>query len=60
MAEMSADELNKKLEELSAEVLREKGAIATHGKPVNSGRYREMRRTIARILSLLSTKKKKN
>ncbi|OIO24524.1 50S ribosomal protein L29 [Candidatus Micrarchaeota archaeon CG1_02_55_22] len=59
LLEMSVEELEKKLVELGEEVLREKGTVATHGKPANAGRYREMRRTIARIKTLLSRKAQK-
>ena len=54
---MNPDELRKRKEQLETEVHSERGAIATHGKPNNAGRYKEMRRTIARINTLLAKKK---
>jgi len=57
LKDMSKSDLEKKDAELSLEVARERGAISTSGKPNNAGRYREMRRTIARIKTLLREKK---
>ncbi|MEK6924228.1 MAG: 50S ribosomal protein L29 [Candidatus Micrarchaeota archaeon] len=57
LAGMNPDELRKRKEQLETEVHSERGAIATHGKPNNAGRYKEMRRTIARINTLLAKKK---
>ena len=56
LAEMAKEELEKKLAELEEDILRERGLIATSGKPANAGRYREERRTVARIKTLLSKK----
>lgn len=56
---MALEELEKKLAQLQEEVAREKGTIATHGKPTNSGRFREMKKVVARILTILKDKRKK-
>ncbi len=56
--EMTATELEKKREQFTEEVFKERGQVSTHGKPNNPGRYREMRRTIARINTALKNKKK--
>ena len=56
---MSLEELEKRLVQLQEEVARERGTIATHGKPANSGRFKEMKKVIARILTVLKDKRKK-
>ena len=54
---MDANALSQKETELELEIRREKGAIATAGKPSNPGKYREMRRLRARIKMILSKRK---
>lgn len=58
--EMSLEELGKQLDELASELAREKGAKATAGRPTNPGRYRNMRRTVALIKTLLNQRGLKN
>ncbi|MFA6048941.1 MAG: 50S ribosomal protein L29 [Candidatus Micrarchaeia archaeon] len=56
LAAMDANALAQKENELELEIRREKGAIATAGKPSNSGKFREMKRLRATIKMLLSKK----
>lgn len=44
--------LDAKLEELLQELNREQGTVASGGKASNAGRIRELRRTVARILTI--------
>jgi len=46
------DSLDKKLVDLRTELNSEIGAVAAGGRATNSGRMKELRRTIARILTL--------
>jgi large subunit ribosomal protein L29 len=54
--DMSMEELREKLAELRAELLRERSKTAAVGVPENPGRVRELRRTIARILTVMREK----
>ncbi|CAB3290078.1 50S ribosomal protein L29 [Methanocaldococcus lauensis] len=58
LREMSIDELKEKLIELKRELLKERVSIATSGSPTNPGRLREIKRTIARILTIMNEKKR--
>ena len=49
---MSPDERRKKLDELRAELMRLKAMIAAGGAVENPARIRELRRAIARILTV--------
>lgn len=53
LREMSDEELKKKLDELRLELLNVRGKIRAHMAPDNPGRVREIRKTIARILTVL-------
>jgi len=53
LRKMSNEELEKKLDELRRELLSIKGKVRAHIAPDNPGRIRELRRSIARILTLL-------
>ncbi len=54
--EMKIEELNKKLSELRLELLKEMGNVKM-GRPVkNPGKIRELKRTIARILTIKKEK----
>ncbi len=53
LRKMSNEELEKKLEELRRELLSIRGKIRAHITPDNPGRVREIKRNIARILTLL-------
>ncbi len=55
---MTKEELNEKLQQLETELGREKGAVASGTKPENPGKIREMRKTIARILTIMKEKQK--
>lgn len=50
--DLSIEEMNEKLAELQAELLRQKSMTASGGAPENPGRIKEIRRTIARILTI--------
>lgn len=50
--DMSIDEMRAKLAELRSELAREK-AVAAVGSPESPGRVGELRRTIARILTII-------
>ncbi len=52
MREMDDVTLEKKLGDLKSELYSELGFIAAGGKASNPGRIREIRKTIARILTL--------
>ncbi len=56
--ELSADELAKKLSEIKLELAKERGKIRVGGVPENPGKIREMHRTVARILTVQSQKRK--
>jgi len=49
--EMSHDDLIKRLSELKLELSKDKGQIAIGGSPSNPGRVKEVKKTIARILT---------
>jgi len=55
---MSDDQVEKQLSDLRKELLRERAITATGGAPENPGRIRELRRTIARILTIQKEEKK--
>ncbi len=54
--DMSMEELKDKLEELRMELLRERSKATAVGVPENPGRVRELRRTIARIMTIINEK----
>jgi large subunit ribosomal protein L29 len=57
--EMKDEELDKKLGELKLELLKEMGNVKM-GRPVkNPGKIRELRKTIARLLTIKKEKKKR-
>jgi large subunit ribosomal protein L29 len=49
---MSEEEMDDKIFELRSELLRERSKIASGGAADNPGRIKEIRRTIARILTI--------
>lgn len=49
---MSPKEIEKKLQEIRAELSKEMAAVASGTRPENPGRIKELRRTIARILTI--------
>ncbi len=50
--DMSGEEMDDKIFELRSELLRERSKIASGGVADNPGRIKEVRRTIARILTI--------
>ncbi|MEM2106593.1 MAG: 50S ribosomal protein L29 [Candidatus Bathyarchaeia archaeon] len=58
LKEMLPEERSKKLIELRAELTRLRTTVASGGSVENPGRIRELKRTIARILTLESQQRK--
>ncbi len=56
--EMSDEQIEKQLKDLRNELLKERAITATGGAPENPGRIRELRRTIARILTIQKEEKR--
>lgn len=56
MRAMTANELKELFAKVEAELFSEKAAIASTKRPNNAGKYKEMRKTIARIKTFLSQK----
>ncbi|HIC87590.1 MAG TPA: 50S ribosomal protein L29 [Aquificae bacterium] len=56
--EMSISEMKEKLAELKRELLKEYTQKAISGAPSNPGRMREIRRTIARIYTIMREKRR--
>ncbi len=52
--EMKKEDLQKRLNELRLELMKERAQSEVGGTPSNPGRVRELRRTIARILTKLN------
>lgn len=50
--EMSAEERADSLEELRSELMHERGVAAMGGAPANPGKIRDLRTSIARILTI--------
>ena len=50
--EMSDEEIEKKLEELRGELLKERAKVSTLGMVENPGRVRAIKRAIARLLTI--------
>ena len=57
--EMSHVDLITRLNELKLELVKEKGQVAIGGSPSNPGRVREIKKTIARILTELKRRGEK-
>ncbi len=56
---MESSELNKRLSEFRLELAKDRGQISVGGSPANAGRMRQVKKTIARILTELNLKKRK-
>ena len=54
---LDADALKSKLTELRNELRIDRASVASGGKASNPGRIKELRRSIARILTILKEKK---
>lgn len=52
--DMSVEEMKGKLDELRSELARERAIAAAGGSLENPGRVRELRRTIARVLTIMN------
>lgn len=59
LREMNANELDEKLKELRLEVSKEIASSEVGGSVKSPGRIKEIRRTIARILTIKQEKEKK-
>ena len=57
--DMSIDEMRSKLREFRSELTRERSVAAAGGSLENPARIRELRRTIARILTIMKEAQKK-
>jgi len=57
MRAMSVDELTEKLRELRAELAKVRATAAAGGSLENPSQIRQLRRTIARILTIIKEKK---
>ncbi|HDD71643.1 MAG TPA: 50S ribosomal protein L29 [Candidatus Aenigmarchaeota archaeon] len=49
---MTEEEINKKLNELRLELAKKRAQVIIGGAPENAGKIREIRKTIARILTI--------
>ncbi|MDY6776921.1 MAG: 50S ribosomal protein L29 [Candidatus Nanohaloarchaea archaeon] len=56
--DMADEELEEKLEDLNLELSKEKGQIEVGGFPEDPGRIKEIRRTIARIKTVMGEKER--
>lgn len=56
LASMSKSDLLEKIKELKKELIKENAQVATGTAPKNPGQIKAMRKTIARILTLLNMK----
>jgi large subunit ribosomal protein L29 len=57
--DMNIDEMKAKLMELRSELARERAVVASGGSLENPGRVRELRRSIARLLTIIKETQKK-
>ncbi len=55
---MKPDERQKQLNELTAELLRERALVSAGGAPENPGKSKELRRTIARIHTIIAEQRR--
>jgi large subunit ribosomal protein L29 len=56
--DLSIEEMDEKISELKKELFKEKSKIESGGAPENPGRIKEIRRSIARILTIKKQKEK--
>lgn len=57
---MSEAELREQMNELQLELSKERGKIAVGGFPENEGRMKEIRRTVARIKTIMNEQRRNN
>ncbi|MBS3057522.1 MAG: 50S ribosomal protein L29 [Candidatus Diapherotrites archaeon] len=55
--EMAVQEAEEKLLEMRADLAKEKALVASHTKQENPGKIRALRRTVAKILTIVNEKK---
>lgn len=58
--DMSPQKIEEKIQELELELSKEYGKIAVGGFPDNEGRMKEMKRTIARLKTIMNQEKRNN
>lgn len=58
LKELNITDVKKRLLELRLDLAKDRAQISVGGSPPNPGKTREKRRTIARLLTLMKTKKK--
>ena len=51
LRELSNDDIDKRLGEIKLELAKERAQIAVGGSPSNTGRVRQLRKTIAQLLT---------
>lgn len=54
---MSEDEIDDEMKSLISELIRERGLVTAGGAPEKPGRIKEIRRTIARIQTVMTERK---
>jgi large subunit ribosomal protein L29 len=59
LKEMGFPEAEERLAEIRAELAKERALVASHTKQENPGKIRALRRTVARILTIINEKKKR-
>jgi large subunit ribosomal protein L29 len=57
--DMSQEEIKLKLQELRGELARERALVSSGGSLDNPGKIKELRRTIARVLTILKETQKR-
>lgn len=57
LRKLSKKELKKRLEELRADILKERSNLGGGNVPENPGRIKKMKRDVARILTVLNERK---
>jgi len=60
MRDMDTSNINKKMAEIKLELVKEKAKIAVGGIPDNPGKIREMKKTLAKILTLKNERQRKS
>lgn len=59
ISELSSEELDENLSELRLELMKIRGVLASGGIPEDVGKTREIKRTVARILTFKNKKRRK-
>ncbi len=60
LRDLPDEELRKKERDLGVELARERGGIRATGKPSNPGKFKQMRKTIARIHTIIGERARKS